>query len=89
MIAWSIHRAGIEDQIHYIDDFLFLGPLATDVAARALSFAFQILDHPGFPVAMHKTEGPTCCIMFLGIILTLRHSSCGYQQRNSINCRHF
>ena len=69
MIAWALHMAGIQDQIHYLDDFLFLGPPATDVAARALSVALRILDHLGFPVAMHKTEGPTCCITFLGIII--------------------
>ena len=69
MIAWALHMAGIQDQIHYLDDFLFLGPPANDVAARALSVALWILDHLGFPVAMHKTEGPTCCITFLGIII--------------------
>ena len=58
MIAWALHMAGIQDQIHYLDDFLFLGPPATDVAARALSVVLRILDHLGFPVAMHKTEGP-------------------------------
>ena len=33
MIAWVLHRAGIQDQ--YLNDFLFSGPPpATDVAAR-------------------------------------------------------
>ena len=59
MIAWAFHRAGIQDQIHYLDYFLFLGPPATDVAARALSVALRILDHLGFAVAIHKTEEPT------------------------------
>ena len=49
MIAWALHMAGIH---HYLDDFLFLGPPATDVAARALSVVLWILDHLGFPVAM-------------------------------------
>ena len=53
----------------YLDYFLFLGPPATGVAARALSVALRILDHLDFPVAMHKIEGPTCCITFLGIII--------------------
>ena len=87
MIAWALHMAGIHDQIHYLDDFLFLDPPATEVAARALSVALQILDHLGFPVAMHKTEGPTCALCFWALLLTRRHSS--YQQRNSINCRRF
>ena len=29
MIAWALHMAGIHDQIHYLDDFLFLDPPAT------------------------------------------------------------
>ena len=34
MIAWALHMAGIRDQIHYLDDFLFLNPPpATEVAA--------------------------------------------------------
>ena len=47
MIAWTFHRAGIQDQSRYLDDFLFLGPPATDVAARPLSVAPWILDHLG------------------------------------------
>ena len=64
MIALALHMAGIQDQIHYLDDFLFLGPPAADVAARALSVALRILDHLGFPVAMHKTEGPHVALHF-------------------------
>ena len=56
MIALAFHRAGILDQIHYLNDFLFSGPPATNVAARALSVALRILDHLGFPVALNKTE---------------------------------
>ena len=35
MIAWVLHRAGIQDQSHYLNDFLFSPPPpppATDVA---------------------------------------------------------
>ena len=43
MIAWVLHRAGIQDQSHYFNDFLFSPPPppppATDVAARPLSVA--------------------------------------------------
>ena len=64
MIAWAFYRAGIQDQIHYLDDFLFLGPPATEVAARAQSAALRIFDHLGFPVAMHKTEGRRVALRF-------------------------
>ena len=41
MIAWVFHRAGIQDQSRYLEDFLLSGPPppATDVAARPLSVA--------------------------------------------------
>ena len=47
MIALAFHKAGIQDQSRYLDDFLFSGPPATDVAARPLSVVLQILDHLG------------------------------------------
>ena len=34
-----------------------------------LSTALNGLDHLGFPVANHKTEGPSHCITFLGIVI--------------------
>ena len=69
MIAWALHCAGIQHQIHYLDDFLFLGAPGTGEAAGALAIALRVLDQMGFPAAMHKTEGPTCCITFLWILI--------------------
>ena len=62
-------RAGIEHQIHYLDDFLFIGAPNTDEGARALAIALQVLEHLGVPVAEHKTEGPLACVGFLGILI--------------------
>ena len=39
MIAWVFHRAGIQDQSRYLDDLIFSGATATNVAARPLSVA--------------------------------------------------
>ena len=69
MIAWALHCAGIQHQIHYLDDFLFLGAPGTGEAAGALAIALRVLDQMGFPVAVHKTEGPSSCITFLGILI--------------------
>ena len=69
MLAWALHRAGIRYQLHYLDDFLFLGAPDTEEAARALAVALGILNHLGVPVAGHKTVGPTYCITFLGIVI--------------------
>ena len=67
MIAWVFHCMGIQHQIHYLDDFLFMGTPNTEEAARALAMAIRVLEHLGVPVAVHKTEGPAYCITgFLG-----------------------
>jgi hypothetical protein len=73
MIAWALHQSGIQHQIHYIDDFLFIGAPATDEGARALAIALRILEHLGVPVAEHKTEGPSTCVCFLGILIDTRN----------------
>ena len=69
MIAWALHCAGIHHQIHYLDDFLILGAPDTSEAGDALAIALWILEYLGIPVAVHKTEGPVCCIIFLGILI--------------------
>ena len=42
MVAWVLHCAGIQHQLHYIDDFLFLGAPDTGEGARALSIALEV-----------------------------------------------
>lgn len=68
-IAWAMHCAGIHHQIHYLDDFLFIGAPNTDEGSRALSIALRVLQHLGVPVAVHKTEGPATLVVFLGILI--------------------
>ena len=69
MVAWVLHCAGIQHQLHYIDDFLFLGAPDTGEGARALSIALEVFQLLGIPVAVHKTEGPATLITFLGILI--------------------
>ena len=73
MIAWALNQSGIQHQIHYLDDFLFIGAPNTDEGARALAIALQVLHHLGVPVAEHKTEGPSTCVCFLGILIDTRN----------------
>ena len=42
VISWTLHVAGIPHQLHYLDDFLFLGVPNTDEGERALELALQI-----------------------------------------------
>ena len=52
-----------------LDDFLFFGAPGTDEAASAQDRALSMFQDLGVPVAMHKTEGPTTSLMFLGIVI--------------------
>ena len=68
-IAWVLHCHGIAYQLHYLDDFLFLGAPHSDEAARALEMVTQVFRTLGIPIAVHKTEGPAPILVFLGIII--------------------
>ena len=63
MITWALHCAGIRCQIHYLDDFLFMGAPDSDEAAQALAITLCVLQHLGIPVAAHKMEGPAFLIV--------------------------
>ena len=58
-LAWIMHRRGVTWQLHYLDDFLFLGPPKETTCAVALQEAQATCRDLGVPVATHKTEGPT------------------------------
>ena len=89
VVAWAIHCSGVRHQIHYLDNLLFLGAPDTEEAARALSTAPRVLDYLGLPVALHKMEGPLCCMTFLGIVIDTSALSYNYQPKRFNACRHF
>ena len=60
---------GVKDLLHYPDDYFTLGPagtLACDSSIRAIQEASRDF---GVPLAPDKCEGPTTCLIFLGIEL--------------------
>ena len=69
LIAWVLHQHGITYQLHYLDDFLFLGPPLTAVTEQALTSATRVLHELGIPVALHKLEGPAKLLEFLGVLI--------------------
>ena len=66
-LAWVLGSKGIKWQLHYLDDFLFCGPPDSSVCAVVLEQALETCADLGVPVAMHKTEGPSTRLTFLGI----------------------
>lgn len=68
-LAWVLHSHGVRHQLHYLDDFLFLGAPASAECAGNLQSALHLCESLGVPVASHKTEGPSTSLTFLGIQL--------------------
>ena len=66
-LAWILHSRGAAWQLHYLDDFLFMGPPADKSCAKALEVALDTCRELGVPVAAHKTKGPATQLRFLGI----------------------
>ena len=66
-LAWILHSKGVTYQLHYLDDFLLVGPPNSSECAQSLQLTLPACQKLGVPVAAHKREGPTCCITFLGI----------------------
>ncbi len=54
--------------LHYIDDFLVISP-SQGKREEALVKALQGCRELGVSIAMHKTEGPSTTMTFLGIEL--------------------
>ena len=68
-VAWVLACKGIQHQLHYLDDFLFLAAPNSQQGQEFRTVALQTLARLGIPVAAHKTEGPTTALAFLGIVV--------------------
>ena len=53
--------------LHYLDDFLLLGPAGSSECRSALDTTLAVSEQVGVPVAPAKTEGPCTKLAFLGI----------------------
>ena len=67
-LQWILREAGV-DTIHYLDDFLIAGSPSSRQCKQSLEKSLALCMELGVPVAPHKTEGPTSCLVFLGIEL--------------------
>ena len=66
-MMWVLHERGVQHALHYIDDFLLLGPPASQACQSALLTTLTTCQDLGFPAAPDKTEGPSTTLVFLGI----------------------
>ncbi|XP_077309137.1 uncharacterized protein LOC143928250 [Lithobates pipiens] len=76
-LEWVVRDvSGIESIIHYLDDFLCIGPHASAVCAILLSTLQHIAGVFGVPLAAEKTEGPVGVLSFLGIVIDSAAMEC-------------
>jgi len=68
-IAWILSCNGIQHQLHYLDDFLFLATPNSRQGQQILLIVLETLRRLGVPIAVHKTEGPSSILIFLGILI--------------------
>jgi len=74
LFLWILHQQAASLTIHYLDDYLTMGPAGEPSCYNNLHKMMDIakLDiakHLGIPLAMNKVEGPSHCLTFLGVIL--------------------
>ncbi len=67
-IAWVMHCKGLQSLIHYLDDFLLVGPPGNLASCQSdLWSTLEMCTSLGFPVSLEKVEGPSTTIVFLGM----------------------
>ena len=68
-VEWIARQKGVQFIIHYLDDFLAIGALASLECAQALAVLKSLYELLGLPVALAKLVGPVPCLDFLGFEL--------------------
>ena len=68
-LAWVLQQQGVSPVLHYLDDFLFIGPPASIACLQHLNHVKQVCHTLGVPLAVEKVEGPAAVLSFLGILL--------------------
>ena len=68
LLSWVLEQRGVKS-LHYLDDFLLVGPPASNQCDRNLKEVKSTCDWLGIPLAIEKVAGPTTTLTFLGITL--------------------
>ena len=69
LVSWIAAQQGISCILHYLDDFLLLGPPQSSICQQNLETFIHLCSDLGIPLASEKIEGPTTSLTFLGIII--------------------
>ena len=68
-LHWILSSQHSVEAIHYLDDFLLVGPAGQQQCATSVQSTLSACGNLGIPVAFDKLEGPATQLTFLGITL--------------------
>ena len=68
-LEWIVKDHGVQYLWHYLDDYITCGAPESDECQFNLQLLIDICRHLGIPLAEEKLEGPTTCLVFLGILI--------------------
>ena len=66
-LEWCFRRSGVTEVDHYLDDFITIAPPDSEECHHNLSTMLEVCRRLGVPLANEKLEGPSACLIFLGI----------------------
>ena len=69
LLAWVAKQRGVSFSMHYLDDFLLVGPPDSPACQRDLEIFTQVCKELGVPLATEKVEGLSTSLTFLGILI--------------------
>ena len=69
LLSWITMTKAVTFSIHYLNDFLTMGPAGSNVCQHTLDILMQTCNELGIPLAEDKLEGPSTSITFLGIVI--------------------
>ena len=73
VLSWIAQQKGAPHILHYLDDFLLIGPPCSPDCKHNLNSFMQLCTNLGVPLASEKIEGPSTSLTFLGITLDTAH----------------
>ena len=65
LLQWILLNQGVSLLIHYLDDYLTMGPPSSPECHRNLSLLIEVCAMLGIPLALGKVEGPSTILDFL------------------------
>jgi len=75
LVSWVATQQGMQCILHYLDDFLIIGPPHCTHCQKDPHKFIQLCRSLGIPLASEKVEGPSTSLSFLGITLDTHCSS--------------